>query len=102
MQQLFASKSNLFIEFEKVIDSIVRQDYNRQHIRFKEKQSKLSSKMTELNRTKELHFKETSHEHDMKVQQVNAKYEINDYWLDIGRIEDYKKAQIDYKSLFKT
>ena len=72
------TKKNLFIEFEKVIDSIVRQDYNRQHIRFKEKQSKLSSKMTELNRTKELHFKETSHEHDMKVQQVNAKYEINE------------------------
>ena len=30
-----------------------------------------------------------------------AKFEIKEYWLDIGRIEDYKKAQIDYKSLFK-
>ena len=29
-----------------------------------------------------------------------AKYEMEDYWLDIGRIEDYKKAQNDYKDLF--
>ena len=38
----------------------------------------------------------------LKEKNPIAKYEINDYWLDIGRIEDYKKAQIDYKSLFKT
>jgi len=24
------------------------------------------------------------------------KYEINDYWLDIGNIEDYEKAQVEY------
>jgi len=30
-----------------------------------------------------------------------AKYEINEYWLDIGRIEDYKKAQNDYKNIFE-
>ena len=30
-----------------------------------------------------------------------AKFEIEDYWLDIGRIEDYKQAQSDYKSLFE-
>ena len=30
-----------------------------------------------------------------------AKFEIQDYWLDIGRIEDYKQAQSDYKSLFE-
>ena len=38
----------------------------------------------------------------LKEKDPIDKYEINDYWLDIGRIEDYKKAQIDYKSLFKT
>ena len=27
------------------------------------------------------------------------KYEINDYWLDIGRIEDYEKAQDAYKKM---
>jgi NDP-mannose synthase len=25
------------------------------------------------------------------------KYEITDYWLDIGRIDDYEKAQVDYE-----
>lgn len=29
-----------------------------------------------------------------------TKYEINEYWLDIGRLTDYKKAQDDYKKLF--
>ena len=27
-----------------------------------------------------------------------AKYEISEYWLDIGNIEDYEKAQIEYKN----
>jgi NDP-mannose synthase len=30
------------------------------------------------------------------------KFEIKDYWLDIGRINDYEKAQEDYASHFKT
>jgi len=30
-----------------------------------------------------------------------AKYEINEYWLDIGQIEDYKLAQKDYYKFFK-
>ena len=29
-----------------------------------------------------------------------AKYLLQDYWLDIGRIEDYKKAQNDYMKYF--
>ena len=28
------------------------------------------------------------------------KYEINDYWIDIGRIEDYEKAQGAYKEMY--
>lgn len=30
------------------------------------------------------------------------KYGINEYWLDIGRINDYEKAQDSYETLFKT
>jgi len=30
-----------------------------------------------------------------------AKYEISEYWLDIGRIDDYQKAQEIYKEHFK-
>lgn len=30
-----------------------------------------------------------------------AKYEIHDYWLDIGQIEDYNEAQESYKKHFK-
>ncbi|MGA2463617.1 MAG: sugar phosphate nucleotidyltransferase [Thermodesulfobacteriota bacterium] len=30
-----------------------------------------------------------------------AKYEMTEYWLDIGRIEDYEKAQNIYESHFK-
>ena len=30
-----------------------------------------------------------------------AKYEIEEYWLDIGRLNDYEKAQKDYKTHFK-
>lgn len=29
------------------------------------------------------------------------KYEITDYWLDIGRVEDYETAQNSYKEFFK-
>jgi NDP-mannose synthase len=28
------------------------------------------------------------------------KYEISEYWLDIGRYADYEKAEVDYKSSF--
>lgn len=31
-----------------------------------------------------------------------SKYEIKDYWLDIGRIEDYQKAQEVYETHFKS
>lgn len=31
-----------------------------------------------------------------------AKYEIEDYWLDIGKYEDFKEAQDSYKELFTT
>jgi len=30
-----------------------------------------------------------------------AKYLLNEYWLDIGRIDDYKKAEIAYSNHFK-
>ena len=30
-----------------------------------------------------------------------TKYDLRDYWLDIGRLNDYEKAQEDYKSLFR-
>ena len=30
-----------------------------------------------------------------------AKYLMTDYWLDIGRIEDYESAQNDYEKHFK-
>ncbi|HLG35890.1 MAG TPA: sugar phosphate nucleotidyltransferase [Bacteroidia bacterium] len=30
-----------------------------------------------------------------------TKYETQEYWLDIGRIEDYTKAQEEYKTYFK-
>jgi NDP-mannose synthase len=29
-----------------------------------------------------------------------TKYDLKDYWLDIGRLNDYEKAQEDYNSLF--
>jgi NDP-sugar pyrophosphorylase family protein len=29
------------------------------------------------------------------------KYEIEEYWLDIGRVEDYEKAQNAYKEMYK-
>jgi NDP-mannose synthase len=30
-----------------------------------------------------------------------AKFQINDYWLDIGKVDDYEKAQEVYKTHFK-
>jgi NDP-sugar pyrophosphorylase family protein len=30
-----------------------------------------------------------------------AKYDLKEYWLDIGRINDYEKAQVDFKTNFK-
>ena len=30
-----------------------------------------------------------------------SKFEIKDYWLDIGRIENYKEAQEVYETHFK-
>ena len=36
----------------------------------------------------------------LKNNQKVAKYLMKDYWLDIGRIEDYEKAQTDYKEHF--
>jgi len=29
-----------------------------------------------------------------------TKYEMDEYWLDIGRVEDYEKAQIELKNNF--
>jgi NDP-mannose synthase len=35
---------------------------------------------------------------EMKV----LKYEISEYWLDIGRYDDYEKAEVDFKTHFDT
>lgn len=36
--------------------------------------------------------------HDMMKKEFPVKkYEIEDYWLDIGRLDDYEKAQKDYE-----
>ncbi|MBN2863680.1 MAG: NTP transferase domain-containing protein [Bacteroidales bacterium] len=32
---------------------------------------------------------------------IVTKYDLKDYWLDIGRLNDYEKAQEDYNSLFR-
>ena len=29
------------------------------------------------------------------------KYEMDEYWLDIGRVKDYERAQVDYDEKFK-
>jgi NDP-sugar pyrophosphorylase family protein len=34
-------------------------------------------------------------------EQKVAKYDLKEYWLDIGRIDDYEKAQEDFKNNFK-
>jgi NDP-mannose synthase len=36
----------------------------------------------------------------LSAQQKVAKYDLKEYWLDIGRINDYEKAQIDFKNNF--
>ena len=40
-------------------------------------------------------------EYFLKENTPVAKYEIKEYWLDIGRIGDYEKAQKDYKTNFE-
>lgn len=40
----------------------------------------------------------------MNLKQNNLSthaYNLSDYWLDIGRLEDYQRAQIDYEKLIK-
>jgi NDP-sugar pyrophosphorylase family protein len=32
------------------------------------------------------------------AEQKVAKYDLKEYWLDIGRINDYEKAQVDFKN----
>ena len=39
--------------------------------------------------------------HYLKDNTPVAKYEIKEYWLDVGRIADYEKAQVDYKTNFE-
>jgi NDP-mannose synthase len=34
--------------------------------------------------------------------EIISKYELNSFWLDIGRIDDYEKAQEDYFTYFTT
>ena len=84
-------KKNLFIEFEKVIDSIIRQDYNRQHIRFKKKQGELSNEMTKLNRIKELNLKESTHKHDEDIKDINNKYQVD---------ENVSDEELNYENRF--
>lgn len=36
----------------------------------------------------------------LAAKQRVAKYDLKEYWLDIGRINDYEKAQIDFKDNF--
>ena len=33
----------------------------------------------------------------LKKKEKIAKYEIDEYWLDIGRADDFEKAQEDYE-----
>jgi NDP-mannose synthase len=37
----------------------------------------------------------------LSQKQKIAKYEIEEYWLDIGRVKDYEIAQKSYKKFFK-
>ncbi len=37
----------------------------------------------------------------MRKKMPVAKYNINEYWLDIGRIDDFEKAQKEYKNNFQ-
>jgi len=36
----------------------------------------------------------------LKTQQKVSSYPLTDYWLDIGRLEDFKRANIDYPGVF--
>jgi NDP-sugar pyrophosphorylase family protein len=36
----------------------------------------------------------------LSVQLPVTKYEIKDYWLDIGRVDDYELAQQDFQKNF--
>ena len=38
----------------------------------------------------------------LEKQRQVSKYELKEYWLDIGRIEDYYTAQKDYNSIFRS
>ena len=37
----------------------------------------------------------------LKKEYKISKYEIMEYWLDIGRLSDYERAQDDYNKYFK-
>ena len=37
----------------------------------------------------------------IKMNKKTISFPIREYWLDIGRIEEYEKAQIEYKKVFK-
>jgi NDP-mannose synthase len=37
----------------------------------------------------------------LNEKRVVTKYDLKDYWLDIGRLNDYEKAQEDYSTLFR-
>jgi len=64
-------KQNLFMEFEKFIDSIIREHYNSQHLKFKKKQSEISYKITEHDMKKDTNKKRVKHEHLAQVKQLN-------------------------------
>ena len=35
----------------------------------------------------------------LEEQMPIVKYDIEEYWIDIGRMDDYEKAQEDYKKI---
>lgn len=37
----------------------------------------------------------------MKASVPVIKYEMDEYWLDVGRVKDYERAQVDYDEKFK-
>lgn len=38
----------------------------------------------------------------LELDMIIHKYEITDYWVDIGRVEDYEKAQDAYKQIYES
>jgi NDP-sugar pyrophosphorylase family protein len=34
------------------------------------------------------------------VKEKTVSFPLKEYWLDIGRLEDFKKANIDYQTVF--